>query len=231
MTAYECVFQSVSCLQLACEYGLQARFASELLQQRAGAWFNVPTLLAAQELGFQVTDAFILEVAATGDLAVLKLLDTSQGVQLPANISDVAAANDRMDVLRWLQEVGWVFYERTANSATAAGEVAVLLWLIEQGCRIDALQLCCTATRCGHVGIRALLEERGLLPAPQQLSTVLQAVLRLAGADDQSAAVQWLLQRGAERPAAYHSSNKFCLMSQRLCLHSRMRISLLRLLL
>eukprot|EP00953_Heterococcus_sp_UTEX-ZZ885_P019934 11136-Heterococcus_DN1.PRE.1 len=53
MTAYECVFQSVSCLQLACEYGLQARFASELLQQRAGAWFNVPTLLAAQELGFQ----------------------------------------------------------------------------------------------------------------------------------------------------------------------------------
>eukprot|EP00953_Heterococcus_sp_UTEX-ZZ885_P030852 16258-Heterococcus_DN1.PRE.2 len=109
-----------------------------------------------------------------------------------------------MDVLRWLQEVGWVFYERTANSATAAGEVAVLLWLIEQGCRIDALQLCCTATRCGHVGIRALLEERGLLPAPQQLSTVLQAVLRLAGADDQSAAVQWLLQRGAERPAAYH---------------------------
>jgi hypothetical protein len=78
------------------------------------------------------------------------------------------------------------------------------MWLIEQGCRVDPLQLCCTATRYGHVGILALLQERSLLPAPQQLSTVLQVVLQVAGADDQSAAVQWLLQRGAERPAAYH---------------------------
>jgi hypothetical protein len=103
MTAYGCVVQSVSCLQLACEHGSQALFASELLQQSAGAWFNVPILLAAQELDFHVTDAFTSEAAAVGDLAVLQLLHTGQGVQLPANISNfAAAANDRMDVLRWL---------------------------------------------------------------------------------------------------------------------------------
>jgi hypothetical protein len=50
-------FQSPSRLRWACEHTLQALFASEPVQISAGTFCDAPTLLAAQELGFHVTDA------------------------------------------------------------------------------------------------------------------------------------------------------------------------------
>jgi hypothetical protein len=87
LTAYGTVFQSPQGLLLACEHGLQALFATDLLQQKAGAWCHVLTLLAAQELGLQVTDTYARFAAVSGNLVVLKILHTDQGVQLPADVS------------------------------------------------------------------------------------------------------------------------------------------------
>jgi hypothetical protein len=196
LTAYETVFQSPQRLQLACEHGLRARFASEVLQTSVGASCDVPTLLAAREFDFQATGHFFRSAAATGQLAVLKLLHTGQGVQLPANISTFAAANDRMDVLRWLQEVGYTFNEHTACGAAAGGHKAVLLWLLEQEVPIEKMLLCITAIRYGHMSILSLLQERGLLPA----QILLNMLLQFAGAHNHLAVVQWLRQRGAEWP-------------------------------
>jgi hypothetical protein len=124
LTAYGAVFRSPSRLHLACENGLQALFASDLLQRKAGAWCDVPTLLAAQQLGLQVTDSFVRYAAAAGRLDVLQLLHTDQGVPLPADISSYAAAYARMDVLRWLQTIGYAFTAGTAISAAAQGHAA-----------------------------------------------------------------------------------------------------------
>jgi hypothetical protein len=197
LTAYGAVFQSPSRLQSACEHGVQARFATDLVQRKAGAWSDVPTLLAAQELGFSVTDAFVLEAAANGELSVLNFLHSEQGVQLPADISHVATANDRLDVLRWLQEVGIAFNAGTAFSAAAEGHTAILVWLLEQQCPVKQTHLCGTAARYGRMSILSLLQERGLLPAQHELSRM----LRVAGAYDQLAVAQWLRQQGAEWPA------------------------------
>jgi hypothetical protein len=68
LTAYGAAFRSLSRFHMACEHGLQAYFATQLAQERAGAWCDVPTLLAAQKLGLKVTDSFITG-AATQALA------------------------------------------------------------------------------------------------------------------------------------------------------------------
>jgi hypothetical protein len=204
LTAYGAVFRSPSRLQLACENGLQALFATDLLQLKAGAWCDLPTLLAAQQLGLQVTDSFMRFAAAAGRLDVLQLLHTDQGVPLPANISNFAAARARMDVLRWLQDIGYAFTPSTANNAAAKGHAAVLVWLLEQQCPVHQMQLCGTAARYGSMHILALLQERDLLP-PQALRSRL---LSVAGAADQLAAAQWLRQRGANWPAVLCHNDK-----------------------
>jgi hypothetical protein len=169
----------------------------DLLQRKAGAWCDVPTLLAAQELGFSVTEAFLLEAAAIGELSALKFLHTEQGVPLPADISQFAAANDRMDVLRWLQELDFAFAEDTTTAAVPGGHAAILQWLLEQGSPPDEVDLCDTAAYCGRLNILAFLQEQGLLPARQELSDSLQ----IAGAQGHLAIALWLRQRGAEWPA------------------------------
>jgi hypothetical protein len=196
LTAYGAVFRSPSRLRLACENGLQNLFATDLVQRKAGAWCDVPTLLAAQQLGLQVTDSFVRYAAAAGRLDVLQLLHTDQGVPLPADISSYAAACARMDVLRWLQTIGYAFTAGTAISAAAKGHAAVLVWLLEQHCPVDPLQLCTAAARNGHMNILAVLQKRGLLPSHGRFSEV----LRFAGAYDHLAVAQWLRQQGARWP-------------------------------
>jgi hypothetical protein len=96
-TMYGEVFRSPSRFRMACEHGLQPLF--EQLQDVAGILCDVPTLLAAQELGFQVTDTCLGYAAASGNLAILKLLHTDQGLPLPADVGHGAAARAQMDVL------------------------------------------------------------------------------------------------------------------------------------
>eukprot|EP00953_Heterococcus_sp_UTEX-ZZ885_P006599 4029-Heterococcus_DN1.PRE.3 len=197
LTAYGAAFRSLSRFQMACKHGLQAYFATQVAQERAGAWCDVSTLLAAQKLGLEVTDSYIEYAAASGRLDVLKLLHTDQEVKLPTDVSSYAAAHDHMDVLQWLQEVGFAFTEKTINVAAATNNAALLQWLLEQDCPRDEMRLCVMAAFCGHTNILFLLAEHGLLPAPQRLT----AILRVAGAQDQLTAAQWLRQRGAEWPA------------------------------
>jgi hypothetical protein len=204
LTAYGNALQSPSRLQMSCDHGLHAFFTSELLQSSAGAFSDVPTLLAAQELGFQVTDDFFKSSAATGQLAVLNLVHIDQGVPLPANISDIAAAFARMEVLRWLQEVSYAFNESTAAGAAAGGHKAVLLWLVDQEVPIDKKLLRGTAIRYGHMSILSLLHERDLLPPRHHYSSMLQ----LAGAFGHLDVAQWLRQRGAEWPAILKYGDK-----------------------
>jgi hypothetical protein len=125
-------------------------------------------------------------------------------VQLPADVGNGAAANDRMDVLRWLQEVGYTFNEVTAGSTAGTGHAAVLLWLLEQECPVHHGVLCLMAARYGRINILSLLHERGLLPARRHLRTALQT----AGAHNHLAVALWLRQRGAEWPAYLCHNNK-----------------------
>jgi hypothetical protein len=168
---------------------------------------NVPTLLAAQELGLQVNGSFMRSAAAAGRLDVVKLLHTDQGVPLPAFTGYCAAANDRIEVLRWLRDVDPDFNESTANGAAEGGHAAILVWLLKEACPVNPFQLCTTAARYGHMCILTLLQERGLLPA----QSVLSRVLNVAGAFDQRAVAQWLRQRGAEWLAVLcHGNRSWC---------------------
>jgi hypothetical protein len=134
---------------------------------------------------------------------LLKLLHTDQGVQFPADVSGYAAGHGRMDMLQWLHEVGCAFSEHVVNVAAASNNAAMLQWLLEQGCPRDENELCAIAACYGHTSILSCLQQRGLLPAPQYLSPVLQP----AGAHDQLTAAQWLRQRGAEWPAIRHDGD------------------------
>jgi hypothetical protein len=58
----------------ACEHGLQAQIHNHLLQCHAGREADVETLIAAQDLGFPVTDEFINSAAGAGYVDVLELL-------------------------------------------------------------------------------------------------------------------------------------------------------------
>jgi hypothetical protein len=137
-TAIGEVFQSPSCVRLACQHGLQALFASRKLQERAGLNADVPTLIAAQEFGLQVTTTYINAAAGNGRLAVLQLLHIDQGVELPADISNYAAASASMNVLRWLKQVGAAFNAGTTQCAAASGHVYVLQHLHDEACPWDA---------------------------------------------------------------------------------------------
>jgi hypothetical protein len=195
-TMYGAAFRSLARFHLSCEHGLQAVFARNLLQQIAGALCDVPILLAAQKLGFQVTDAFFSGAAAYGNLAILRFVHTTQRVQLPAYVGHRAAAAAQMDVLQWLLEVGFAFDEDTANAACADGQAAALLWVLDNGCPVDVLRMYGTAACYGNVNILDLLQEQDLLPVPRLLSDVLQ----VAGINGQLAAAQWCRQREAEWP-------------------------------
>jgi hypothetical protein len=105
-TAYGSAFRSLSRFQMACKHGLQAYFATQVAQERAGTWCDVSTLLAAQKLGLEVTDSYIRFVAVSGRLDVLKLLHTDQEVKLPTDVSSYAAAHNRMNVLNGCRK--WV---------------------------------------------------------------------------------------------------------------------------
>ena len=159
LTAYEAVFQSPSCVQLACEHGLQAMFATTLLQERAGLTMDVPTLIAAQELGLQVTNTCMNSAAVGGHLAVLQLLH-GQGVELPAELSNSAAASASMNVLRWLRQIGVAFNAGTARCAAAGGHVKVLQYLHEEACPWDALT-CRAAAFNGHLEALQFLHANG----------------------------------------------------------------------
>ena len=134
MTAYEAAFSSPSCIQLACEHGLQALFSTRMLQCQAGAYAGVCTLLAAQELGLQATDTYMEAAAACGRLPVLQLLHSAQGRQLPPEVSNQAAACAQMHVLSWLAEIGANFDTKVLTVAAQCGHVHVLQFLYEHGC-------------------------------------------------------------------------------------------------
>jgi hypothetical protein len=100
--------------------------------------------------------------------------------------------------------VGFAFTTRTLIAAAASNNAALLQWLLEQGCPQNKIQLCATTACYGHTSILSLLQQRGLLPEQQHLSTALQ----LAGAYGRLTAAQWLRQRGAEWPPVLKYEDK-----------------------
>jgi hypothetical protein len=136
-TAYGYALRSPSCLRWACEHGLQALFDIKLLQRRAGAWADVDTLLAAQELGLHVTDDYMEAAAARGRLPVLQLLYGPQGRQLPPKLSVYAAACAQIHVLSWLAQIGATFDIEVMNVAAWCGHMHMLQFLYEHACVPD----------------------------------------------------------------------------------------------
>jgi hypothetical protein len=110
-TSFEAAIQSAGCVRETCEYGLQAQIHNRRLQSQARREADLETLIAAQDLGFSVTDDF-MKVQQGPVVDVLELLNDTQEHWLPAQLSTSAAANARIDVLRWLQRVGIALMSR-----------------------------------------------------------------------------------------------------------------------
>eukprot|EP00953_Heterococcus_sp_UTEX-ZZ885_P005463 3414-Heterococcus_DN1.PRE.1 len=161
LTAYGNVFSSPSCVRWACKHGLQALFSTRLLQVKAGAWADLDTLLAAQELGLQVTGNYMKAAAAgRGRLPVLQLLYSAQGHQLSPEVSTYAAAYAQMHVLSWLSQIGVTFDDQVLPMATKRGHVHVLQFLYDHDCRGDE-QTTATAAQEGKLEALQFLRSRG----------------------------------------------------------------------
>jgi hypothetical protein len=160
LTAYGDAFLSPSCLQWACEHKLQAFFDTSLLQIKAGAWADVQTLLAAQELGLPVTDSYMEAAAARGHLPVLQLLHDAQGRQLPPQVSACAAAGAQMHVLIWLKQIGVTFDNGLIKVAAQYGHTHVLQFLYDHGCAGDE-RTSAAAAAGGRLEVLQFLRSRG----------------------------------------------------------------------
>jgi hypothetical protein len=146
----------------ACERGLQAQFYNYRLQTGAGLTASVETLVIAQDLGCAVTDAFINSAAGAGHVNVLVFLHDTQGVQLPAQLSIHAAANTRIDVLRWLQCSDIAFDEQTAVVAAAGAHIDVLQYLLSAHTEFTLdKSLCRAAALAGQLQTLQYLREAG----------------------------------------------------------------------
>eukprot|EP00953_Heterococcus_sp_UTEX-ZZ885_P006598 4029-Heterococcus_DN1.PRE.2 len=128
----------------------------------AGCEADLETLIAAQDLGFPVTDAFINSAAGAGHADVLELLYFDQGFQLPARVSSSAAGNAQIDVLRWLQRSGIAFDEQTALLAASRGYIQTLQYLLNEHTEFALDEsLCRAAAISGRLSTLQFLREAG----------------------------------------------------------------------
>jgi len=68
-----------------------------------------------------------------------------------AEAASAAAANGRIDVLRWYVRRGIRFSVSVVDSAVATGDLSMVLWLAEMGYHAELI--CCKAIEHGHVHI------------------------------------------------------------------------------
>jgi hypothetical protein len=103
-TLYEAAFSSVSCMELAHEWGL--KLDSYKMPHRAGKYADIATLQRAGELGMRLQDA-VEGVMESGRLDVLTWLHIDQKHPLPYYADQAAVRGGHArEVLKWLKEIG-----------------------------------------------------------------------------------------------------------------------------
>jgi hypothetical protein len=208
-TSFEAAFQSAASVREACEHGLQAQFRNHRLQRQAGREADVPTLMAAQDLGLAVADEFINSAAGAGQLEVLKLLHT-QGVTLPVQLSVYAAGRAHVNVLRWLQQLGIAFDNYTAVSAAGRGCNEVLQYLLSEQAEfaVDKIELCRAVAQSGRLSTLQYLQEAGCPWA--------DTIADQAAVSGSVEVMRWLRDQGATistttmQQAARHGHTELC---------------------
>jgi hypothetical protein len=141
-TLYEAAFSSVTCLELAHEWGL--KLDAYKISYGAGKYADIATLQRAGELGMRLQDT-VEGATESGHLDVLKWLHIDQKHPLPYRADEVAVRSGHArEVLQWLKETGVALTKSATNYAAMAGDIDALEYLhVEQGI---ALSGCYTAT-------------------------------------------------------------------------------------
>jgi hypothetical protein len=137
-TLYEAAFSSVSCMELAHEWGL--KLDSYKMPHRAGKYADIATLQRAGELGMRLQD--VVEGAAeSGRLDKLIWLHIDQKHPLPYRADEAAARSGHArEMLGWLKETaGVALTEGATYYAAKTGDIDALDYLhVEQGIALSS---------------------------------------------------------------------------------------------
>jgi hypothetical protein len=129
MTLYSAVFSSPARVKLAQQCGLDNSTAA--YQCSAGMHSSTDTLAAAQELGMNYTH--------------FTMMGAAKGNQLP--------------VLQFLHALGCPLHEAVAAAAAKRGDLKMLRWLREQGCKWDDWYICDYAASSGNIEMAAWVKQ------------------------------------------------------------------------
>jgi hypothetical protein len=120
-TLYEAAFSSVTCLELAHEWGLKLH--AYKMPYRAGKYADIATLQRAGELGMRLQDA--LEGAMASErMDVLKWPHIDLKHPLPYSADQIAARSGHArKMLQWLKQIGVALTEHATLCAAEAGDI------------------------------------------------------------------------------------------------------------
>eukprot|EP00953_Heterococcus_sp_UTEX-ZZ885_P028202 15048-Heterococcus_DN1.PRE.4 len=147
MTTMRAVCRSASCVQDACNAGLQLAVHNRALYNMIGSWASIPTLERAFQCGLQHTSAVCSGAAAAGDLPKLQWLHLEQGCPLDNEITEIAATHGDLDMLMWARSRGCEWQEECiADWAAQSRNLDMLNWLSGQkGIYFTSETMCCAA--------------------------------------------------------------------------------------
>ena len=121
------VFASASCVQLAHLHGFRRYGDTSTLQQLAGKHADIQTLSALRAAGMRFQNPLLRGAADSADLSKLIWLYTVQRcVLLPDDITYRAAKCGSIEMLDWLQSVGYAATAGAFTLAAQAGHMHIL---------------------------------------------------------------------------------------------------------
>jgi hypothetical protein len=171
MTLKQAAFSSAACCSLATDSnansGLCLDDSDWRLHRIAGQFSDLDTLHLALERGLPANDLVIRGAAESASLGKVQWLHEIRRSSLPWSMVEWATRGGNLELLTWLTEHGCKFNKHDcAAAAAAAGHEHVLCYLREQGCEWDE-ETVAAAAECGHLSsVKWLLSVGCLFDAP-----------------------------------------------------------------
>jgi hypothetical protein len=134
MTMMKAVFASASCVQEACDAGLQLAVHNRALYKVIGSCSkSLPALERAFQCGLMRTSSVCIGAAEVSQLDKLQWLHLEQGCPLDNEITKIAAKDGDLEMLMWARSrrCEWQA-DRIPNWAAQSGNVDMLDWLIHE---------------------------------------------------------------------------------------------------
>jgi hypothetical protein len=230
MTLFSAAFASRSRVRLAVQCGLDC--SKENSMYTAGRAATITTLVAAEELGLQLTYITMCGAARAGSTLKLQWLREEHNCCLTDNLCVYAAMGGSISTLRWLKQQGCAFTAYCCYNATyynhlstlqylrsegcawdskvlemSADKLELFKWADENGCPGDANAVCTAVAAGGSVPVLTYLQQRGFIQ--HTYIDWMTHLLNVAGAHNRLAAVQWFRQQGAEWPDVLQYMNVY----------------------